>query len=119
MEKIKISEKLYCHIDIDSLLSGTLHDVANNILNIEQKLKTENPIVSKNPDKYIQFIIEPNFTYYDSELEVSGIRMETDEEYNKRIEKAAKQKIARQVAAQNKAKAEMELYLKLKKKYEK
>jgi hypothetical protein len=124
LEKKEIVETLYLYIDIDEILKGSLHDVANNILAIENRLKNECEMVVRNPDKYIRFNIDIHNGYYDSnspELKLYGVRMETDEEFEKRINEAKKAKIAKENSEkkrkENEEKNELNTYLRLKKKF--
>jgi len=101
--KKEIREELYINIDIDNLLDGSLQKVSQNILNIEERLKTEHRWLIDNPSKYIRFELEGESHYDESfGIKVYGVRMETDEEYDKRIEKVKKASEASKLAAKKK-----------------
>lgn len=125
MEKKKeITERLGLYVD-SSVLNGTLQNVANNILNIEKRLREEHQLVKQNPDMFIRFEMEVDSEYDSSyaEITVSGVRLETDKEFEARLEKNEKARIAAAEAARkHKEKQKLEelaTYERLKKKYEK
>lgn len=125
IEKLKIKEKINYHTISIYDIEGRLDDVIDYFLNLEENIKKTNHQMLKNSEKnnnyftkfedFIDFKIEVD--RYDEEIDIYGIRLETDEEYNNRInakkiqnEKNRKQKLEAE-------KSEKELYLKLKKKY--
>ncbi len=119
----EIIEKVYLYTELDTVISGSLQEVANNILALEQELKTKNQYIIDNPDRYFKFNIEIQRDYEGSdEIRLYGVRMETDEEFQKRIEKSKKsieaQKLAAKKRIENTKKKELQTFLRLKKKYE-
>jgi len=87
--KKEISEVLYLYIDDErELFSGSIKDVANKILSLEQRLKEENQDVISNPKKYIRFEMKTSMSW-DNDLQVRfyGIRKETQEEFSIRLSK--------------------------------
>ena len=83
-EKKEIEEDVYYSFGVDSL-NGTLQEVANNILSFENMLRTEHQGIINEPDKYLYFKMRIA-DYYDSpEIQLSGVRMETDVEYARRM----------------------------------
>lgn len=85
----EIKEQLSLYIDVDSLISGTLAQVAANVLAIETRLREEHRMIKLNPEMYLRFEIAFGMTYSygDSspELEIYGIRMENDKEFTARL----------------------------------
>lgn len=129
IEKLKITESInYYKISIYDL-EGRLDDVIDYFLNLKENIKKMNHQILKNSEKtsnydhftkfedFLDFKIEVTRFYDDVDVDIYGIRLETDEEYNNRInakkiqnEKNRKQKLEAE-------KSEKELYLKLKEKY--
>ncbi len=104
--KKEIIERLSLYIDIDSLLSGTLQEVANNILNLEKRLREEHTLVKNEPNRFTHFKIELVSSKFEEgyhDIEISGVRLETDEEFKKRIEQNKKAKISAKKALLEKA----------------
>jgi hypothetical protein len=131
-KKLEIKELISLYIPFD-IFSGTLQDVAKNILGIEDRLKTEHGLINKEPDRYMHYEIKVNSYSEYCEIELYGVRLETDEEYsvrkeriNKMIENNNKFKEQRASNALKrkrkeeaaKEKEEMEIYLKIKNKLE-
>ncbi len=125
--KLEIEDKLYLYVDIEKTLCGSLKDVANNILALEGRLKKEHQLVVQNPNLYIRFniSIDKEYNYSDScdiAINLSGIRLETDIEFEKRIDKHKKSVIAGKLSAKKKAesneKRELANFLRLKEKFE-
>lgn len=121
-QKIEKREELYLYIPID-VFEGNLEDVCKKVLNLKERLKQEHQVVKDNPNKYFKY--ELFFTsYYDEGMEakIRGVRLETDEEFNNRIERNKKQQQAGKMAAkkrkENQEKRELTLLETLKKKYE-
>lgn len=121
-EKKEITERLSLYIELDSIFRGSLEEVSKNILNLENRLKLEHAEVRNNPDKYFRFDLKLDQTFEDVELEIFGVRLETDEEFQKRLEKSKKMaksmKEFRKKLKDKKEKQELNTYLKLKKKFE-
>lgn len=132
--KKTITEKLHLYIDIDTLLAGTLTEVCNNVKDIETRLKAEHQALILDPSKYKDFKIAYERDYHsyepDPRIRVWGIREETDQEYKHRFQKEkitketaerkAIEKAQRLKEKKKEAKIrEKELYLELKKKYDK
>lgn len=107
-EKLEIEEDVFLSIGTDSL-NGSLQDVANNILSFENMLRTEHQGIINEPNKYLYFKMRLT-EYYDSpEIQLSGVRMETDIEYDKRmmhIENSRKGQIASAQKRKEKKEAE-------------
>jgi hypothetical protein len=120
--KKEFKDVLYLYID-SSIFEGTLQEVSQKVLDIEKRLRTEHAQVIQNPDLYIRFEIhtERDCDGY-LEVIVKGIRLETDDEFTKRLEKSARaSETAKRVAAEKKIKDaadELKLYQKLKLKYD-
>ena len=123
--KKEIEEQLHLYTEMDSVICGSLHQAAENILALEKRLKTENGLVIKYPEKYIRFNIRigtPGYDYDESaEIKLYGVRLETDEEFEKRIEKnkkaVAAQKIAVKKRKENNKKRELATFLRLQNKF--
>ena len=88
-----LEDDLYFTIGLH-ILNGSLQDVAKNILSFENELKATHQGIIDEPNKYLYFKMRLDFDrYYDSpEIQLSGVRMETDAEYDKRIEHIRKSK---------------------------
>jgi len=121
-EKLKIIKKLY------SIAIGELVGDRMNIEEYTNRIKREvNKVKEIYPDyTEITFEGEYEYGYYnDSSYKVYfyGVREETDEEYNKRMEEHEKRKESAIKAAitlkKKKAEEELSLYQKLKAKFEK
>lgn len=124
-KKKEIKTELSLYTDAEEILTASLKDVANNILNLETRLRTEHQEVIDLPDKYIRFEMEIGQGYaedgHEPKITLYGIRLETDKEYQTRITrhenaiKAAKQSAKKR----NKIKKqkELETYLRLQKKF--
>jgi len=108
LEKLEIEEDLYFTIGIN-ILNGSLQDVAKKILSFENELKTTHQGIINEPDKYLYFKMRIA-DYYDSpEIQLSGVRMETDVEYARRmkhIENSRKGQIASALKRKEKKEAE-------------
>lgn len=119
--KKEIEDDLYLYADIDTVLRGSLKDVANNILALEDRLKKEHAMVMQNPQQYICFNIKVEKEYGSIEIKLSGIRMETDIEFEKRIERNKKaveaQKASTKKRLENNKKRELAILICLQKKY--
>ncbi len=125
--KLEIEENLGMYVDADTTLCGSLQDVSNNILALEDRLRKEHAMVTQNPNLYIKFKINVQTTscYGDPDyidIKLSGIRLETDAEFEKRIDKHNKAVIAGKLSAEKKAesneKRELANFLRLKNKFE-
>lgn len=122
--KKEIREYLSLYVELSSVIKGSLQDVANNILNIETRLRTEHGFIRENPNYYIRFEIEIETYYEDTpEIKLFGIRLESDAEFNQRIDRNKKARIAEQKRVdkqkEEKEKKELQTYLRLKTKFEK
>ena len=138
-KKLKISVKDIPYIYIDNdILSGTLEEVAKNILGLREKLKVSYLQRQSAWDKSAEKRNQPRFTpfedykyidlyvhsnYEDSwQIEIEVSRDETEEEFQKRIETNKKKSEAAKIAAKNRKlaqeKREKSLLETLKKKYE-
>jgi len=97
IEKLKITESIhYYKISIYDL-EGRLDDVIEFFLNLKENIKKQNHEILKNSEKtnnhdhftkfedFIDFKIEVNRYYDELDVDIYGIRLEKDEEYNKRI----------------------------------
>lgn len=123
--KKEIEEDLYLYVCISDIVSGSLQEVADKILSLECRLRTEHEEVRQNPDKYIRFNIRLETNHYDgdydADIKLSGIRLETDLEFNSRIkrhERAVKaQKESAKKRAENIHKKDLETLKRLAKKY--
>lgn len=124
--KKEIHDELYLYTEIDTVICGSLQQTAENILSLEKRLKTEHQLVVQNPGKYIRFNIRigtPGYDYDESpEIKLYGVRMETDEEFEKRIEKnkksIANKKWIDKKRKENNKKRELATFLRLKNKFE-
>ena len=121
--KKEIRDSLYFYVDTNRILSGSLTDVANNILALEQQLLEIKAVASAN---YIRFEMETDveYDYGNASLQVQfyGIKMETDADFLKRIERSEKMAEAQKLSAIKRKEANekrnLTTYLKLKAKYE-
>lgn len=132
IEKLKLTEKInYYAISIYDI-EGRLDDVVDYFLNLKENIKKTNHQILKNseetnnnygyinPTKYEDFIdfkIEVDKYYDDIYINIYGIRLETDEEYNNRINYKKIKDEENKRKKLEMEKSEKELYLKLKKKY--
>ena len=120
--KKEFKDVLYLYIDADFLFEGSLQDVAQKVLDIEKRLRSEHNHVILNPNLYTRFEIhtERDRDGY-SEVIIEGIRLETDDEFKKRLEKSARASATqKRIAAEKKIKKEedeLKLYEELKLKY--
>lgn len=127
-KKKEIKEYLNFHMTLDEVIYGSLQETANRILSIKKKLKHEKPYIDF--DKYHKFEINTGYDdFYDTpDICIMGIRYETDEEFQKRVEKQIKirgynkksrEKKKKELEKQKEQKEneEFKLYLKLHKKY--
>lgn len=91
MEKKEIKCQFY--LDLDNLLEGELNEVCQKIQDIPNRLKKENLYVKEDPNVWIRFELGREYYGYEEgfELVVYGIRLETDEEFEKRKIKLQKQ----------------------------
>lgn len=139
MSKLKIEIKDVPYIFIEEvILSGPLEQVANNILDLKNKVKEayykreenvknnyiKDMIPSFTPFEDYKYIeLDYNYNHDDFDLHLRVYRDETDEEYNKRIELNKKRSEAAKIAAKNRKEAqekrELSLLKTLKEKYEK
>lgn len=122
--KKEIEDQLPLYTDIDTILEGSLQQVAKNILALEEKLKKEHQMVIQNPDVYIRFnmrIHDGDFEGDSTEIRLSGVRLETDGEYKTRIEKNKRALRAQRESVKkrliNQKKEELAMLAKLQKKY--
>lgn len=124
MKKLEIKERLHLYLDRHTF-QGSLEQVIKNLEDIPNRLMQENPIVMKDPKRFIRFELNNDYDYHDETLEVSlyGVRLETDEELEKRADRAKRAKESANKAAvtrsKSKDKRERDLYEKLKEKYDK
>jgi hypothetical protein len=135
-KRLKIEIKDIPYVSIENyILTGSLEDVAKNILGLRDKLKESydyreskegvkyysTPLIPFEDYKYIELDYEYNYNA-DFGLRIRCYRDETDEEYNKRIELAKKRSEAAKLAAKNRKEAqqkrELSLLKTLKEKYE-
>lgn len=120
--KIEIKEKLYMYVDVYDLLSGTIQQAAQNVLDLEKRLREEHALVKNEPDRFIRFEIEL-YIDHDSgaELSIEGVRIETDHEFATRQARTRNATKASKIAAENRKKnqeeKEFELFKKLSRKY--
>lgn len=120
--KLEIKEKLSLYTDIYSILSGTIQQAAQNVLDLEKRLREENAVVKNDPDRFVRFEIDIYIDRDDgAEISFKGIRIESDQEFSARqarIKNAAK---AGKISAANRKKSkeekEFELFKQLSKKY--
>jgi hypothetical protein len=119
-KKKEITERLQLYIELETLLNGSLEEVAENILALEKRWKTENISV----DRYIRFDIQLDWSdCQDSfpEIHLYGVRMETNEEFKRRIEDdklaAQAQKLATKKRIETTKKRELATLIRLRKKY--
>lgn len=123
IEKKEIIQQLSLYVDPSELLKGSLKQAAENILNLEKRLRVEHALIKNNPDMFFEFRIrleQPAFEE-SAEIVLIGARLETDDEFNKRIEKSVKlSKAAKESAKKRKNdqdKKDFETYKKLKAKF--
>lgn len=97
-QRKEIEENISLYTDIESLFSGSIQDVAKNVLALEERIKTENAHIKNSQGQYFKFKMKVN-TYMDSypELEFKAVRMETDKEYEDRLERNRKASIAKKL----------------------
>lgn len=113
-KKQTIEENLGVYIPLD-ILNGTLEQVSNNILNIKEKILKIHTDITKYFDFKITLLNEEEEM---PELFITGLRLETDKEFKKRLDKALKtKKWTKQRNALMREKRYKE-YLKLKKEFE-
>lgn len=112
------------YIELETILNGSLEEVAENILALEKRWKTENISIVKNLDRYIRFDIQLDWSdCQDSfpEIYLYGVRMETNEEFKRRIEDdklvAQAQKLAAKKRIETTKKRELATLIRLRKKY--
>ena len=122
LTKKEITEELYLYVDTKEILSGTFASVANKILALEERLKKENQTIVRNPDLFIRYEISLQERYNESaEIVIYGIKMETDEAFDKRVSASERAKVAQKASAkkqrQARAKKELQTYLALQKKF--
>jgi len=86
-EKKEITAYLCNIMELDQLIKGNFQDVHNKLVEIENKLKTDYPNLIR-----FELGIEHSDIY--DELIIKCIRLETDNEFQKRIEKSENQKKA-------------------------
>jgi hypothetical protein len=121
----EIIDDLYLYTELDIVINGSLQEVAENILALEKRLRAEHQMVVQNPDKYIRFGIRISSSGCDDSPEINlyGVRMETDTEFEKRIAQSERAAIAQRASAkkriENKKKKELATFLRLRKKYDK
>ncbi len=115
--KKEIDIELYHDFDIEIMLSGSVHDVANNIIDIERRIQTDHADVAQNPDKYIRFYIKFEQDYETCYLKVFGVRMETDQELKNRIARGIKNKKIKEIELQKQDEKDLAEYLRLKNKF--
>jgi len=98
--KKEITEDLYIYTELDTILTGSLDTVAANILALKDRLKAENGLVKVDPDRYLRFEMSI-VTAFESmpEIKLRGIRMETDEEFLKRITLDEKARQAQKISS--------------------
>lgn len=120
----EIRETIYIDIDLITILTGTIQEIAKNILDIENRLKKECSLIIKNPELYKRFELSYQYGYGQDESDsvlIYGVRDETEEEYNIRIEKNKKAQEAQKKAKQNRTantiKNELKILAHLQKKY--
>ena len=122
LTKKEITEELYLYVDTKEILSGTFASVANKILALEERLKKENQTIVRNPDLFIRYEISLQERYNESaEIVIYGIKMETDEAFDKRVSASERAKVAQKASAKKqreaRAKKELQTYLALQKKF--
>lgn len=123
--KKEIEEQLHLYTEMDTVICGSLQEAASNILALEERLKKEHQMVIDNPKKYIRFNIRietPGYDYDESpEIKLYGVRLETDEEFKKRIERNNKaveaQKASVKKRKENNKKRELATFLRLQQKF--
>ena len=120
--KKEIIDELYLYTELDTVINGSLQEVADNILALEKRLKAEHAMVVENPDKYIRFNIQIETEYEGyAEIKLYGVRMETDEEFKGRIERNKKAAEAQKASAKKRIrtnkKRDLATFLRLQKKY--
>lgn len=117
-EPLEKKEKLYLYTDLYYLLSGSLDEASLKILDLEKRLRSENTVVISNPNMFKRFEIE--YKHYDDspEIQIYGIRMETDEEVKARLDFAKRKKEVFLRAKKDAETKERELYERLKKKFD-
>lgn len=130
-QKIQIKDVPYIYLETD-IIEGEITQVSAKILDIKNRLYSSYLERQKNhpSQEFTPFelyeeirIIKKIKKYYnDSELEIEVYRLETDEEYHERVELHKKRSNAAKKAAKERklkqAQKELELYNKLKAKYE-
>lgn len=120
LERLELRDRLYLHIDIESILEGTIEEVSNKILNIRNRISEQ---YSDRYEKYKDFQLEyvRGWDFESPEIEVYGIYDESDESFeNRKKRQKTAQLAASKAAITKKLKQEEEekaLYEKLKQKY--
>jgi hypothetical protein len=100
-EKLRkeIEENVYIYADVSSALEGTLQEVAARILAFEERIKQEwAPYKNAPENTYIKFRMGIESGEY-PEFFFKAVRMETDKEYNDRLERNKKASKAAKEAA--------------------
>lgn len=126
-QKIRIKDVPYIYLDTD-IIEGEITKVSTDILNIRQHLHLAYLERQKNvpAEKFTPFELYEEIylkrKYNDLDLEIEVYRLETDEECREREELQKKRSNAIKKAAKERklkqAQEELELYNKLKAKYE-
>lgn len=134
-EKLEVRMKLPIYISFDNF-EGDTEKIIQFLENIYHKLvewvqssekaypNAINALYNQHILSCHRYEIDHYFSSFDGDKEINlyGIRWETDEEFNLRLEKAKRDKLNAQKAAKtkkiNQEKAELELFNKLKKKYD-
>jgi len=121
-QRKEISEEIYMYVDVDSTLDGTLQEVAARILALEERIKTEVVQYKPNPESYFKFKIRASVNRDDyPEFNFSIVRMETDKEYEDRLERNKKASLAKRLSDKKKKeeaeKKELAEFARLQEKY--
>lgn len=125
IKKLEFRESLGLYISSD-IFEGPLETVAANVLNLEERLRKEHALVAQEPERFARFELSVSTDDYGGgspsiEVNIYGIRIETDAQFEERMEKNKKISIAAKAAAKKRKKAdeekEYQTFLKLEKKF--
>lgn len=121
--KKEIKEELYMYVDTEKILCGKISEVAKKLLALEDKIK-ESWKAEESSIKYDHFVMRFSRDYDgDLKIKFDGVRLETDEECNKRMLKNEQAMKSRRESVkkrkENNKKRELATFLRLQKKYAK
>lgn len=113
MEKRRVEEEIYVsEFSWARCFSGSINEVIQNLKELKKSALEQYP-------QYYDIKLKTRLFYEDYDVEVKGLRMETDAEVDVRRRKAAGAKKAADKRKENKRKREQQEYERLKAKFEK